>query len=94
MFMPSAKWRRKTARSRGYSSRNASSRARSNARAYASLKCWSFSPSGPERVVVGSDYPFDMGEADPAGFLAGAGLDAAVRTGIEHGNAVRFLGLA
>ena len=49
---------------------------------------------GAERVVVGSDYPFDMGEADPAGFLAGAGLDAAVRTGIEHGNAVRFLGLA
>jgi aminocarboxymuconate-semialdehyde decarboxylase len=49
---------------------------------------------GPERVVVGSDYPFDMGEADPAGFLARAGLDAAVRTGIEHGNAVRFLGLA
>jgi aminocarboxymuconate-semialdehyde decarboxylase len=49
---------------------------------------------GPERVVVGSDYPFDMGEADPAGFLAGASLDAAVRTGIEHGNAVRFLGLA
>jgi hypothetical protein len=35
-----------------------------------------------------------MGEADPAGFLARAGLDAAVRTGIEHGNAVRFLGLA
>jgi hypothetical protein len=36
----------------------------------------------------------DMGEANPAGFLAGAGLDAAVRTGIEHGNAVRFLALA
>jgi aminocarboxymuconate-semialdehyde decarboxylase len=49
---------------------------------------------GPERVVIGSDYPFDMGQDDPVGFLAGAGLAPAVRTGIESTNAQRFLGLA
>jgi aminocarboxymuconate-semialdehyde decarboxylase len=49
---------------------------------------------GPERVVIGSDYPFDMGEDDPVGFVAGAGLHATVREAIESGNAVRFLGLA
>jgi aminocarboxymuconate-semialdehyde decarboxylase len=49
---------------------------------------------GPERVVIGSDYPFDMGQDDPVGFLAGAGLAPAVRTAIESTNAQRFLGLA
>ena len=29
---------------------------------------------GPDRIVVGSDFPFDMAEADPAGFVARAGL--------------------
>jgi aminocarboxymuconate-semialdehyde decarboxylase len=49
---------------------------------------------GADRVVIGSDYPFDMGADDPVGFLAGAALDPAVRAGIESANAVRFLGLA
>jgi aminocarboxymuconate-semialdehyde decarboxylase len=49
---------------------------------------------GPERVVIGSDYPFDMGQDDPVGFLAGAGLAPAARTGIESTNAQRLLGLA
>jgi aminocarboxymuconate-semialdehyde decarboxylase len=49
---------------------------------------------GAERVVIGSDYPFDMGEADPVGFLAGAGLPPAVRDAIASANAIRFLGRA
>jgi aminocarboxymuconate-semialdehyde decarboxylase len=49
---------------------------------------------GPERVVIGSDYPFDMGQDDPVAFLAGAGLTPDVRAGIEHANAARFLALA
>jgi aminocarboxymuconate-semialdehyde decarboxylase len=49
---------------------------------------------GAERVVIGSDYPFDMGEADPVGFLAGAGLPPAVRDAIASANAMRFLGRA
>jgi len=48
---------------------------------------------GAERVVVGSDYPFDMGYDDPVGVLAASGLEPAVRTGIEGANAARFLGL-
>jgi aminocarboxymuconate-semialdehyde decarboxylase len=49
---------------------------------------------GADRVVIGSDYPFDMGTDDPVGFLAGAALDAATRAAIERDNAVRFLRLA
>jgi aminocarboxymuconate-semialdehyde decarboxylase len=48
---------------------------------------------GGDRVVLGSDYPFDMGDADPVGSLAAAGLDAATRTLIEGTTAARFLGL-
>jgi aminocarboxymuconate-semialdehyde decarboxylase len=49
---------------------------------------------GADRVVIGSDYPFDMGADDPVGALAAAGLDPAAQARIESGNAVRFLGLA
>jgi aminocarboxymuconate-semialdehyde decarboxylase len=48
---------------------------------------------GAERVVLGSDYPFDMGSADPVGAVAEAGLSAAAREHVEGGAAVRFLGL-
>jgi len=47
---------------------------------------------GADHVMMGSDYPFDMGAPDPVGFLAGAGLDAATRAAIEGGNAARFFG--
>ncbi len=46
---------------------------------------------GAARVLMGSDYPFDLGVADPVGFLAGAGLDDATRLAIEGGNASGFL---
>lgn len=46
---------------------------------------------GAERVMMGSDYPFDLGAPDPVGFLVGAGLDDATRAAIEGGNAARFL---
>jgi aminocarboxymuconate-semialdehyde decarboxylase len=49
---------------------------------------------GTERVVIGSDYPFDMGYDDPVGVLAAAGLEPGVRAAIEETNATRFLGLA
>ena len=44
--------------------------------------------------MIGSDYPFDMGQDDPVGFLAGSGLAPVVRDGIAGANAMRFLGLA
>jgi aminocarboxymuconate-semialdehyde decarboxylase len=48
---------------------------------------------GADRVVIGSDYPFDMGYDDPVGVLAASGLEPRVREGIEGANAARFLGL-
>jgi aminocarboxymuconate-semialdehyde decarboxylase len=48
---------------------------------------------GASQVVVGSDYPFNMGDTDPLGTLEKAGLDAAALAAVTAGNAVRFLGL-
>ncbi|HEU5422001.1 MAG TPA: amidohydrolase family protein, partial [Nitrolancea sp.] len=42
--------------------------------------------AGAERVVLGTDYPFDMGETRPLEFVAGAGLaDADVETILHAG---------
>jgi aminocarboxymuconate-semialdehyde decarboxylase len=41
---------------------------------------------GADRVVLGSDYPFDMGTDDPVPQVHAAGLDPAVRDGILSGN--------
>jgi aminocarboxymuconate-semialdehyde decarboxylase len=49
---------------------------------------------GASQLVVGSDYPFALGERDPAGRLAGAGLDGGVLEAIQSQNALRFLGIA
>jgi aminocarboxymuconate-semialdehyde decarboxylase len=47
---------------------------------------------GPERLVMGSDYP--VGEADPLGFArAGEGVDAGASDAILGGTAERLLGL-
>ena len=48
---------------------------------------------GASQIVVGSDYPFNMGDTDPLGTLEKAGLDAATVAAITAGNARRFLGL-
>ncbi|MCB0221128.1 MAG: amidohydrolase [Chrysiogenetes bacterium] len=49
---------------------------------------------GPERVLLGTDYPFDMGEPDPVGLLGRVdGLTASARALIECGNAARLLGM-
>ena len=49
--------------------------------------------AGADRVLLGSDYPFDMGVSDPVDRLEAAGLDAATVAAIAGGNAAR-LGLA
>ncbi|NRQ38924.1 amidohydrolase [Nonomuraea sp. NN258] len=46
--------------------------------------------AGPERVLLGSDFPFDMGEADPVAALRAAGLDTAA---VRGGNAARLFDL-
>ncbi len=48
---------------------------------------------GASQVVLGTDYPFNMGESDPLGILAKAGLDAQAAAAVTAGNARRFLGL-
>ncbi|WPB83889.1 amidohydrolase family protein [Sediminicoccus rosea] len=48
---------------------------------------------GPGRIMLGSDYPFDMGEDDPRATLATAGLPAEEVSAIESGTARRFFGI-
>jgi aminocarboxymuconate-semialdehyde decarboxylase len=49
--------------------------------------------AGADRVLLGSDYPFDMADARPAGTVAAAGLGAGDERSILGGNAARLLGL-
>jgi aminocarboxymuconate-semialdehyde decarboxylase len=42
---------------------------------------------GPDRVVLGSDYPFPMGDPDPVTSVAHAGFDTSVTDAILGGNA-------
>ena len=46
---------------------------------------------GADHVLMGTDYPFDMGPTDPLGFLADARLTQADRHQIIGGNAERLL---
>lgn len=46
---------------------------------------------GASQIVVGSDYPFNLGDPDPMGTIGRAGLDAATVRAIAVENAERFL---
>jgi aminocarboxymuconate-semialdehyde decarboxylase len=46
---------------------------------------------GPDRVLLGSDYPFDMGTEHPAEIVRALGLPAADEALILGGNALRVL---
>jgi aminocarboxymuconate-semialdehyde decarboxylase len=46
---------------------------------------------GADRVLLGSDYPFEMGDPDPVGTVRRAGLDPAAEESIVAGNASRLL---
>ena len=48
---------------------------------------------GQTQIVVGTDYPFALGDWTPTKTLQAAGLDATVLAAITAGNAKRFLGL-
>jgi aminocarboxymuconate-semialdehyde decarboxylase len=48
---------------------------------------------GADRLVLGSDYPFDMGTDDPVGALTAAGLTPAQNDAIRGGTAASLLGL-
>ncbi|HEV2099608.1 MAG TPA: amidohydrolase family protein [Stellaceae bacterium] len=49
---------------------------------------------GADHILMGTDYPADMGEIDPVGMIEGcAGLNDAERKAIFGGNAARLLNL-
>lgn len=49
---------------------------------------------GAEKILMGTDFPFDMAESDPLGHIASVeGFDAATRAAIAGGNAKALLGL-
>lgn len=47
---------------------------------------------GADHVLMGTDYPFDMAEADPIGHVLSAGLSSEDVAAIVGGNARRLLG--
>jgi aminocarboxymuconate-semialdehyde decarboxylase len=48
--------------------------------------------AGADHVLLGSDYPFDMGDDQPARVVRAAGFSAADEGAILGGNALRLLG--
>jgi len=48
---------------------------------------------GVDRVTVGSDYPFPLGEAQPGGLVASLALDANAHGKIQMDNALHWLGI-
>lgn len=49
--------------------------------------------AGPERVLLGTDLPYDMADSDPAARLRRLGLSPGDAAAIEAGNAARLLRL-
>ena len=48
--------------------------------------------AGADRILCGSDYPFDMGAERPAELVRALGLPADEEAAILGGNALRLLG--
>jgi aminocarboxymuconate-semialdehyde decarboxylase len=49
---------------------------------------------GPDKILMGTDYPFDMAEYNPIGHIAGVdGMDETTLVALTGGNAIRALGL-
>ncbi|HEX7110933.1 MAG TPA: amidohydrolase family protein [Mizugakiibacter sp.] len=48
---------------------------------------------GRERVMLGTDYPFPLGEQQPGSGIEALGLDDAGRARLFHGTALEWLGL-
>ena len=49
---------------------------------------------GADKVMLGTDYPFDMGVTDPVERAAAAGLPAADLTAVLSGNAAALFGIS
>jgi len=49
---------------------------------------------GTDRVMLGTDYPFPLGEQEPGKGIAALQLNAADQARLYHGTALEWLGLA
>ena len=50
---------------------------------------------GPNRILMGTDYPYDMAETDPVGHIDSVqGLSESDKALVWGGNAARLLNLA
>jgi aminocarboxymuconate-semialdehyde decarboxylase len=49
---------------------------------------------GAERIALGSDYPFPLGEDHPGELIESMGLDQAVKARLLHGSALEWLALS
>jgi aminocarboxymuconate-semialdehyde decarboxylase len=49
--------------------------------------------AAPDRLFVGTDYPYQIMQGDPAAYVAAASLTIAERASVSQGAARRFLGL-
>lgn len=48
---------------------------------------------GPERIALGSDCPFPLGEPHPGRLIESAGFDAPIMARLLDGTALEWLGL-
>lgn len=48
---------------------------------------------GHERIMLGTDYPFPLGEQEPGAGIAALGLDDGQQARLYHGTALEWLGL-
>ena len=49
---------------------------------------------GADRIALGSDYPFPLGEARPGELIEKTGFDESTRARLLHGTALEWLGLS
>lgn len=49
---------------------------------------------GPGRIMLGSDYPFPLGEPNPGSLIESMGLDDAIKQELLHGAALDWLGVS
>ena len=49
--------------------------------------------AGTDRVMLGTDYPFPLGEQEPGAGIEALGLDDTSRARLFHGTALEWLGI-
>jgi aminocarboxymuconate-semialdehyde decarboxylase len=58
------------------------------------MLCYLLDLMGPERIALGSDYPFPLGEAEPGKLIESADFDERTQARLLHGTALEWLQLS